>query len=69
MKFIKQLLFISFKKITILTLVFSIGFINSIEFKIDAQASNITSNPFESLDLSRENRIERIQRSEERRVG
>lgn len=61
MKFIKQLLFISFKKITILTLVFSIGFINSIEFKIDAQASNITSNPFESLDLSRENRIERIQ--------
>jgi len=61
MKSIKQFLLISLKKLTILTLVFSIGFIQSIEFKIDVQATSITSNPFESLDLSRENRIERIQ--------
>jgi len=61
MKNIKQLLLISLKKLTILMLVFSIGFIHSIEFKIDVQATSITSNPFETLDLSRAARIDQIQ--------
>jgi len=61
MKSIKQLLLISLKKLTILTLVFSIGFIHSIEFKIDVQATSITSNPFESLDRAREARVQNIQ--------
>ena len=61
MKSVKQLLLISLKKLTILTLVLSIGFIHSIEFKIDVQATNITSNPFESLDRAREARIQNVQ--------
>lgn len=54
MKSIKQLLLISLKKITILTLVFSIGFIHSIEYKIDVKAINSSANPFETEDLIRE---------------
>ena len=61
MKSVKQLLLISLKKLTILSLVLSIGFIHSIEFKIDVQATNITSNPFESLDRAREARIQNVQ--------
>jgi len=58
---IKNFIMLSLRKITIVALALTIGLFQSIEFKLDVQATDSLVNPFASLEQARDARLQQIQ--------